>query len=58
MNIGQVSISFPRLGVVRFCLTSAPWDYLDLDRQRAASMLRWIRNGGGVRQGATKVFRA
>ena len=45
MTGGQITISFPRLGLVRFHLTTRPWDYLDCDRERAAHMLRWIRAG-------------
>lgn len=45
MAIGNVRISFPKFGVVRFHLSCRPWDYLDCDRARAAHMLRLIKSG-------------
>lgn len=43
MIIDNVSISFPRLGIVKFHVIGKPWDYVELDRQRAALLVRWLR---------------
>jgi len=45
MSIERIAITFPRLGIVRFSLSPRSWDYLDMCRQDAARMLRFIRNG-------------
>ena len=48
MRIGEITISFPRQGIVRFTLSMAngkpsPFDYLDTDRVNAARMIRILR---------------